>query len=196
MGEQADDAKVINFAKEEDPFDPESLRISIDGSDIGTEKVLLAVPVRKPGKAEFFRVHPDSAYRLDMMLLKFEDERFIVSKGLLPGLATEVEPVTLFTCISRVNVLFLWPVRLPGSDGRDNPYWETAREIADRAMTSWVRCVANQDLRAYEMTLALGNLPEPTWPALPMRDLLELAFKGRVIRDGQHHIIKRLAGEL
>src|SRR4029450_4412404 len=101
-------------------------QISPDIDDILTEKVLLTVPVRKPGRSEFFRVNPDPAYRLDMMVLKFDGESFIVVRGLLPALATEVEPVRMYTCLSRVNVLFLWPVRLPGSDGKDNAYWSSA----------------------------------------------------------------------
>jgi hypothetical protein len=51
-----------------DPFDLDALRVEgLD--DIGVEKVLLTVPVRKPRKTEFFRVHPDEDYCLDSMVL-------------------------------------------------------------------------------------------------------------------------------
>jgi hypothetical protein len=87
-------------------------------------------------------------------------------------------------------------VRLPGSDGKDNAYWSSAHDIAAHATTDWVRCSANQSLRAYEMVVATGHLPEPMWPEIPMRGLLELAFKGKVVDSPSHHILKRLAGEL
>jgi hypothetical protein len=48
-----------------DPFDPEALRMSQDfGVELGVQKVLLTVPVRKPDKAWFVRVHPAKEYEL------------------------------------------------------------------------------------------------------------------------------------
>ena len=41
-----------------DPFDPVALSINAL-ADIEVEKVLTTVPVRKPKRTEFFRVHPD-----------------------------------------------------------------------------------------------------------------------------------------
>ena len=48
-----------------DPFDPASLRLTSDFSaSIGVKKALLSVPVRKPDKSWFVRVHPSDEYRL------------------------------------------------------------------------------------------------------------------------------------
>ncbi len=47
-------------------FDLESLRVSQDFvKDSGVKKLLTTVPVRKPNRQDFVRVHPDSSYVLD-----------------------------------------------------------------------------------------------------------------------------------
>ncbi len=41
-------------------FDPASLRLSQNFHEsLGVKKALITVPVRKPGKQDFIRVHPD-----------------------------------------------------------------------------------------------------------------------------------------
>ena len=49
----------------DDLFDPAKLRVTGDAfSAIGVEKLLMTVPVRRPNKQEFFRIHPGPDYRL------------------------------------------------------------------------------------------------------------------------------------
>ena len=48
-----------------DPYDPASLRLDqsfCDGTAV--KKLLTTVPVRKPNRQDFVRVHPQEAYRL------------------------------------------------------------------------------------------------------------------------------------
>ena len=55
-----------------DPFDPANLRINAAANiEVGT--VLTTVPVRKPKRTDFIRVHPDPAYTVDMYVLERED---------------------------------------------------------------------------------------------------------------------------
>ena len=43
---------------------------------VGTRKLITTVPVRKPNQQEFFRVHPDPAYRLTpAAVIELKDER-------------------------------------------------------------------------------------------------------------------------
>ena len=56
-----------------DPFDPAALRISGD-AEISTERVLTAVPVRKPKRDEFFRVHPGDDYTIDALVVERDDD--------------------------------------------------------------------------------------------------------------------------
>jgi hypothetical protein len=61
----------------EDPsFDPARLRLSQNFSEsVGVKKALLTVPVRKPGRQDFVRVHPDEDYRLETAVVELKDER-------------------------------------------------------------------------------------------------------------------------
>ena len=47
------------------PFNPTSLRLDQSFADtVGVKKLLTTVPVRKPNRQDFVRVHPDPKYRL------------------------------------------------------------------------------------------------------------------------------------
>ena len=75
----------------DDLFDPEKLRVRGDHlNGVTVQKLLTTVPVKRPGKQSFIRVHPDEAYRLDTVLLelKDEDEVYLLAPQLaidLPG---------------------------------------------------------------------------------------------------------------
>ncbi len=185
-----------------DPFDPASLRLSQDFSaSIGVKKTLLTVPVRKPDKSWFVRVHPDAAYRLQTAVIELKDERsevYLVAPPLWPELAAEVtfKPKLLATAINRQGVAFLWEVNLPRPDGRADEWSRTALEALDMAGKQWVRVVANMALGGYELYTASGELGEPRWPDMPFRDLLRIAFKDRFITDRSHPVLRRLRGEV
>ena len=104
-----------------DPFDLDNLRLDPGyTAGIGVKKLLKTVPVRKPGRQEWVRVHPGIEYRRDVAILDLKTDReiFIVASGLQSDLGDEIFPATLFTAITRGGVVFLWPVRLPSDDGR------------------------------------------------------------------------------
>ena len=77
MSETKVDLKLIPSI-EIDPFDPEAIRLSPADQQTAGEKLLVNVPVRKPNKAEFFRVNADPAFTCDTALLEVEGEFFLV----------------------------------------------------------------------------------------------------------------------
>ena len=75
-----------------DPFDPASLRLTSDFSaTIGVKKALLSVPVRKPDKAWFVRVHPAEEYHLSTAVIELKEDRetYLVPPALWNELSTE-----------------------------------------------------------------------------------------------------------
>jgi hypothetical protein len=183
-----------------DPFDVDSLRISQDFSAaLGVKKALLTVPVRKPSKEWFVRTHPDETYRLQTAVIELKEDRevYLVAPQLWPELAGEstFSPRALFTAMNRQGVLFLWPVRLPGSDGKLDEWSRTALEGAELARKQWVRVQANMSLGAYDVAYA-ENLPDPIWPDMPFKDLLRIAFRDRFISSLDHPVLRRLRGEV
>ena len=167
-------------------------------SQVGVKKVLSTVPVRKPSKQEFVRVHPHEEWRLDTLLLELKDERenYLIAPELHEELSEFATPTSLLTTISRQKVLMLWPTKLPGLDGRSNPWHDSALQAAKLAEEKWVRISANMSLGGYEVFEALGNLSDPEWPddGINFNRLLEIAFRGRIINSLDHPIVKKLRG--
>jgi hypothetical protein len=182
-----------------DPFDPQQLRLSQDfTAQLGGKKTLLTVPVRKPDRQWFIRVHPSHDWRLDTAVLHVKEDRetYLVEPALWPELAGELIPTTLLTSLTRQGALFLWPIRLPGADGRHDDWNRSALEAATIATRGWIRVAANLSMGAYEVFQPSVVVPEPEWPELGFRDLLKLAFRDRFISAFEHPVLRRLRGEL
>ena len=181
-----------------DPFNPNSLRLGQNFAEtVGVKKLLTTVRVHKPNRQEFVRVHPEAAYRLSpaaIIEVKEDREVYLVTPDMAIELPGEFSVATLFTTVNRQNVLSLWPVKLPGSDGKHNEWHRSAAEAAERAMQYWLRVAANMSLGAYEMSVATGNLPEPAWPDLPFDEILKIAFRDHIIDHADHPLVKRLRG--
>src|SRR5215468_9369699 len=98
------------------PFDPASLRLDQSFADtVGVKKLLTTVPIRKPNRQEFVRVHPDPAYRLTpaaIIEVKEDREVYLVRRDIVSAVPGEYVPASLFTTINRQGTLFLWPVKL------------------------------------------------------------------------------------
>jgi hypothetical protein len=180
------------------PFDPASLRLDQSFADtVGVKKLLTTVPVRKPNKQEFVRVHRDPSYRLTpaaIIELREDSEVYLVRPDMAQELPGEYSLATLYTATSRQGTLFLWPVKLPGPDGKLMDWHRSAGEAAELAKQKWLRVRANKSLGAYEISEAFGKLPEPTWPELPFEEILEIAFRDRLVDRPDHPLIKRLRG--
>jgi len=189
-----------NPAATSDPFDISRLRLSQDFvAAAGVKKVLNTVPCRKPSKEWFVQTHPDPAYRIQTCVieLKEDSEIFLIDPSLWPDLIGEstFSPRALITSINRQGVLFLWPIRLPNSDGRLDEWSRSAMEAATFAAGKWLRVQANMSLGAYEVYEAAGQWATPDWPEMPFQQLLKVAFKDRFITTLDHPILKRLRGE-
>lgn len=179
------------------PFDPAALRVTGDLNTVGAHKLLLRVPARKPTKQEFFKVNasPDMKLASAILETKEDHEIYLVHPSSISLLPNDVRYVELCLCQNRQGGLFLWPVPLPGHDGRTNSWHESAREAARLAEKYWIRIVANMSEGGYDVYKATGNLPDPEWPEKSLQDLLEVAFKdGKLIDSEDHPVVKLLNG--
>jgi hypothetical protein len=177
-------------------IDLDKVRLSQDFTEMTrTEKLLIHVPVRKPSKHQFFRVHPDEEYRLECFVVEMDgNETYLVDPavaGAIPGLP---RPVRLLLTVTRYGAPALWPLKLPGEDGKTNPWNDSAAECAEIAMERWVRMVANRDLGAYEAIVAEGIPTEPAWPNKSMEELVSKAFRDRYVESEDHPLIRELSG--
>jgi hypothetical protein len=187
--------KVETTTPASDPFDVSNLRL--DQSFIesaGVKKLLTTVPVRKPHKQEFIRVHPDPLFREAFAVIELKDDRefYVLTPAIARALPGEFEMARLFTTINSQGVLFLWPAKLPGSDGRTIRWHTSATEAAEFAMSNWTRVKANMALGAYEWAVTTASIPEPKWPELSFADLLRIAFKDKYVNTLDHAVLKRI----
>jgi len=177
-------------------FDLGQLRLSQNfGAAAGVKKLVTTVQVRKPNRQEFVRVHPESDYCIETVLLEFKDEgeTFLVAQELWQELGHELVPKVLYTTINRQGVLRLWPIRLPDVDGRLDDWNRSALLAAEIAKKQWVRVSSNRAAGAYETYSATGELPEPEWPELTFNQIVEIAFgEGRFITSLDHPAVRKL----
>ena len=192
---------VQPIAEDPDPFDPASL--VLDQSylrDSVAKKVLLEIDIRRPGKDEFFRVHPEAGYRLGpVAIISNRDDRTIYILGPDVARNTNVQHITavLYTCINIDGVLFLWPVTVPGSGGGSTLAWHTsAVTAAQKAAENWIKLVPDMKAKNYVAFVAQGDIPEPEWPPLTMGQILKIALKDRYIKDYEHPVLRKLSGIL
>lgn len=196
---ETESALVEVQVKPTSPFNPAALRLSQNFADsVGVKKLVTTVPVRKPNKQDFVRVHPDAAFRLETAVLEFKEDRehYLVAPHLWADLAGEITPKVLFTTINRQKVLSVWAIRLPNADGKHDEWNASALEAAQMAQKSWVRVSANMNLGAYDVFEASAALPEPEWGDMDFTKILEVAFKGRYIDNLDHPALRRLRGEV
>jgi hypothetical protein len=187
-------------AADTDPYNLDSLRLSQNFvAAAGVKKVITTIPVRKPSREAFVRVHPDPDFRFATLVLELKEDRetYLIVRPLWEELTTEptVSRRLLVTAITRQRVLFVWPIRLPRADGRLDDWSRSMMEAAERAQTHWVRVMANMELGAYDISEAPGQVSEPEWPDLSFQEIIRIAYKDRMISTLDHPVLRRLRGE-
>jgi hypothetical protein len=178
-------------------MDLSRFRLSSDyAATIGVKKLLTTVPVRKPDRQWFIRVHPTWKFETAVVESKEDNELYVVDQCLHDALAEELVPKVLFPAINRQGVVFLWPVRLPGTDGRLDQWNQSALEAAQIATGHWVRVAADRSLGAYSIRQPIKDFSDPEWPDVDFNEVLRIAFKERVIASPDHPFVRKLRGEV
>ena len=104
-------------------------------------------------------------------------------------------PYTVYTVVTKQGTISLWPVRLPEQDGKNHDAWVSAHEAADRATKAWLNIKWNTGLGGYSQREATGILTPPAWGSTTFGELLQLGFKGKMIDNLDHLVVKKLRGE-
>jgi hypothetical protein len=189
------------------PFDPRSYRRSGPAKELGVRKLPGVIPVRKPAKNWFVRVHPDPEFHFEAPCLEIEDPSGVGKEIYLlaPDLANEedneltLDPnfrrVYLAAAINRKGDVFLWTLNVI-AEGKAKSWYESGMAAVKTATKSWVRVVPNTGSQGYDTWEATGKIPEPEWPeGLSMPDLLKMAFKSNLIDSLDHPIARQLRRE-
>ena len=180
-------------------FNLDAIRLRQDfASDAVVKKALTTVPVRRPGRQDFFRVHPAESHRIPVGLLILEDtgECYAVTPGVADQLGSDVSRRCLVLVVNRQGVLSLWPLAMADENNRLHEWGRSALEAVELAKTHWVRLRSNRSLGAYEVELAATPLPEPTWPDVPFAEIVNVAFRGKIVDTVDHPVVRTLKGAL
>ena len=180
-------------------LDLQSLRLPANyGATMGVKKLLTNVPVRKPRKPQFFRTHPSADMTFDGMLLqqKEKEESYLVVPGVAQQISELVQPVDLFAAIDRNNNVFLIPVPMPGESGVRNPWHESLFQAVEHSKQNWIRINANMHMGGYDVFEAQISLSEPDWPHHTIDNLVEVAFRGKIIQSLDHPVVQSLLGRV
>jgi hypothetical protein len=163
---------------------------------ISTQHHLTSVPVGKPGKQVWFQVRPGDEWQIQAALLDWKEDRtqFYITPALYPNLETEATLVILRTVVTTQGSVSLWPLKMPGADGRDNEWWQSARRAAALAESNWVRMITNNAARSYDVITPEADYGEPARPSQSFSELLKIAFAGKIIETLDHPVVAELRG--
>lgn len=181
-------------------FNIADIRMSQDFDNNATvKKVLTHIRVDKPAKHVFFMVRKESFWSVDVWILEFKEDRetYLVHPNTLQSVGDLAVPTTLYTAITRNGDIFFLPVRISRSDSRSDSWNDSRRAAAELAKNKWLRMTANTNTSCYDVYEATGNIPDPEWPTdFTLEDLLNIAFKDRMIEGHEHPVLKKLRGEI
>jgi hypothetical protein len=158
----------------------------------GSESV--TVECRKPPKGIYFTVRKEHGKpwkdRAFYFLLQIEGrDPYIVHPSITKEKEEDtIRPVLLVRYVTMAGEEGLWPLKLNESDGKSNAWNASAMNILELAETRWVRLVnAKKHYRHNPSKKTLEQVP-PKFTNRPFADLVNVAFKDRVVNSLDHEI--------
>lgn len=184
---------------ENDPFSPQNLALAQTFATMTeTKRLLTTVRVGKPNKEAWVRTSADPNHWIVGSVLELKDqgdETYWLTPAVRDALIGEpcLKAVRLILAVDRPGNPFFWKVALPDPNGRSQPWVDSMVEAAKVAKSKWVRVAWSMATRGYEVTTAEIQA-EPKWPTESIRDLLNIAFRGRIVSDLEHPVLRALRG--
>lgn len=186
------------------PFDNlDAFKVGQDFNEFETAVDYSVIPLRKPGKQQWFRVHPelklDNVCFLEVEQDEGPPESFLLTNSValqlreLPGISKR----SLRLCVCRPNnTPFVWAIKLPKGSGTKHDDWgRSALEAANLAESKWIRMNADMQLGAYKIFTSRANWEEPVWPALDISEILKRSIgEQHIISSADHPVVRQLQG--
>lgn len=183
-----------------DPFSPQNLAIAQSFATMTeTKRLLTTVRVGKPNKEAWVRTSTDPDHWIVGSVLELKDqgdETYWLTPAVRDALIGEpcLKAVRLILAVDRPGNPFFWKIALPDPSGRSQPWVDSMVEAATVAKSKWVRVAWSMATRGYEVTTAEIKA-EPKWPTESIRELLNIAFRGRIVSDVDHPVLRALRGQ-
>lgn len=192
----------INNKKNNNRIDWKALAsdMSYVDEEMGIEEIN-SIPVRKPGKEKFFRVHPDKEYSIALQVLEIKDDSALKGEYVVPPPKDEnldqffrenramIKKKEIVLCEDIAGKHFVWPVAPLSSE---YPWHKTARKALSEARTKWTRI--QPDSTCYKVT-TIDKPNKPNWPKEEFDQILNTSFEGKIIDSIEHPVVQYLKGE-
>jgi len=167
--------------------------------DVGVKRIYLQITVGRPKKHEFFQVRTGDKWTMSPVGIyreqgEFGSDTYVIMPEMYEAMEGLVAFHRLYLAVTRQDKPYVWPVRLPDESGKDNAWHSSAREAVERAKKQWIRLVPNQNVGAYELVVAENQKYQPKWPDISFLQIINRAFKGRIVRDSEHPIVRKIRG--
>lgn len=197
MTKQTNDKPASADVNTDDDTFLNSIRLdqSLADNFLGVKRALHIVPVKKPTRTDFFRCHPEHSFDSYLVELKEEGENYFATPALAQLLSEFARPVRLRYCVTRRETPFVWPLKLPRDDRRQDTWARSAIDAAREAETKWVRIAANKQWGIYECFEAEAKLGEPQWLEQPWTKVLSTALRDSIIDSEDHPVVRQLLGQ-
>jgi hypothetical protein len=202
--------------QEIDDFSPENLKSAeeMGDEDMGLSGAMSLVKVQRPQAKVFIRCHPDPATHIQVRLIKNDvdgvgDGKFYFVPARMadhPALVDHWRWFTLFPCITRQGVFFLWAVGNRDEDGKYTEASLSARRALALARTKWTRVWwtrGGNNWKELDKDRAV-NVPDPIWPypdpangkttGRTPQEIVQAALNDFTIDENDHVLIKVLDG--
>ena len=164
------------------------------------------IPIGKPSKEKFCRVHPRDEFELNLALLEIKDSKdlrgiYLPSPNSPPELehfiksqqgVVRMKKLLLATYVDGSN--FIWTLNMD-QGGSTNAWNQTAMDAAMLGKEQWVRVIASQENGFYEVFTPETALIDPVWPESTFSQILDKAFNGRIIESMDHPVVSFLLGK-
>jgi len=179
-------------------LDLASLALPQNFADLAMVKTeSIRIPLSKPGRQMWFSPHPDQKLWMTVAILKDEtdSENYVLTENVRNLVQNDWMAKTLVPCITKQGTLMLWPIRMPGADGKLDSWNQSAMQIAMNYGDRWIRVGSNRESGSYEATTPVAEFDVPKWPE-DMTEVFRKALKSAMIDSLDHPILKRLRGEI
>jgi hypothetical protein len=164
-----------------------------------TRRTQLTIPTGRP-RDSFFWLDPRPAMQQIVALFKYRPEgeltatEFILAPPVAEHLGTRAIAAVIRVLIVRPAIIRLWAIALPDGDRRPNGYTDSIWDAIPALESGWGRLDVNESRTGYDLIQPLVQWPEPEWRDDSLAQLIERGYRGKIIDDLDHPVMKAYFG--
>ena len=141
------------------------------------------IPIRKPNKLKFYRVHSKFVVDRDILVVPegMDEVTYLCYPKLIDEFPEAIRRARLYPYVGTDSKqVYLWRINHPTKAGgkRNQKMFDTAVRAAEQAQNQWTRIWWNQEVGHYTHQTSRADLEEPRWPDLAFEEILRIAFEG------------------